>query len=77
MGRLILVVTEPLQFIPPAAPLKVAVTVWLDPIVTVHNPVPEHAPDHPVNVEPVLGVAVNVTTVSGAKPKQPEPHGVP
>ena len=32
-------------------------------IVTVHAPVPVHAPLQPVNVEPAAGVAVSVTTV--------------
>lgn len=40
-------------------------------------PVPEQAPDQPVNVEPVFGFAVSVTTVQEAKLRQPEPHEVP
>jgi hypothetical protein len=56
---------------------NVAVTAWLDFIVTVQLPVPEQAPDHPVNVEPVFGAAVSVTTVPAAKLRQPEPHEVP
>src|SRR3989344_270317 len=32
-------------------------------IVTVHVPVPVHAPDHPANVESVFAAAVNVTLV--------------
>jgi hypothetical protein len=35
--------------------------------VTAHVPVPLQAPDQPVNVEPVLGVAVRVTGVALAK----------
>ena len=32
--------------------------------MTVHGPVPEHAPpDHPVKIDPTLGVEVNVTGV--------------
>ncbi|MGA8580849.1 MAG: hypothetical protein WB579_19335 [Bryobacteraceae bacterium] len=46
-------------------------------IVTVQPPVPEQAPDHPANVEPVPGVAVSVMTVPAAKLRQPEPHEVP
>ena len=46
--------------VPPA--LNVAVTVWPFPLaVSVHAPVPLHAPLHPANVEPVAGVAVNWT----------------
>jgi hypothetical protein len=45
------------------ARLNVAVTGWLEFIVTAQLPVPEQAPDHPVNVEPVFGVAVSVTLV--------------
>jgi len=47
--------------------LNVAVTVVcaLDELVVIEQvPVPLHPPpDHPVNVEPVFGVAVRVTTV--------------
>ena len=58
---------EPLN-VPPktSARLKVAVTDWFEFIVTVHAPVPEHAPPQPVNVEPVAGVAVSVTCVPAA-----------
>jgi hypothetical protein len=34
-------------------------------IVTVHAPVPEHAPPQPTKVVPVAGQGVNVTVVSG------------
>jgi hypothetical protein len=43
--------------------LKVAVTGWSEPIVTVHDPVPEHAPDQPAKVELPDGAAVSVTWV--------------
>jgi hypothetical protein len=43
--------------------LNAAVTAWFEFIDTVQLAVPEQAPDHPANVEPALGVAVNVTTV--------------
>ena len=43
--------------------VNVAVTVFAEVIVTTHGPVPVHAPDHPVNVEPVAGVGVTVTWV--------------
>src|SRR3989338_7418400 len=43
--------------------LNVAVTVFAASIVTVHAPVPVHAPDHPANEEPVAAAAVSVTTV--------------
>ena len=43
--------------------LKVAVTEFAVVIVTVHEPVPVHAPDQPVNIEPVAGDAVSVTEV--------------
>jgi hypothetical protein len=46
---------------------NVAVTVVLDVRVTVHVLVPVQAPDQPTNVEPVLGVAVNITGVPLAK----------
>jgi hypothetical protein len=44
--------------------VKVAVTDLAASIVTMHVPVPEQAPDQPVNVEvDDTGVAVRVTTV--------------
>src|SRR3989344_7855996 len=44
--------------------LKIAVTLVLEEITSVHVPVPEHPPPlHPVKAEPVDGVAVNVTEV--------------
>ena len=43
--------------------LNVAVTDLFASIVTVHVAVPEHAPDHPANVEPAAGVAVSVAVV--------------
>jgi len=42
---------------------KVAVTFFAPLMVTLHGPVPEQSPDHPVNMEPSLGIAVSVTTV--------------
>ena len=42
---------------------KTAVTDWAEFIVTLQVPVPEHPPLQPVNVDPPLGVAVNVTAV--------------
>ena len=66
---------EPLEEAPPELELpplppppdvdkaKVAVTLWSAPIVTSQDPVPPHPPpDHPLKVEPALGVAVSVTT---------------
>ena len=44
--------------------VKAAVTDWAAVIETTQGPVPEQAPDQPVNVEPVVGVAVRVTEVS-------------
>jgi len=43
--------------------LKFAVTEVSAPTVTVHPPVPLHAPDQPVNVERDAGVAMRVTEV--------------
>ena|ERR1035437_4347761 len=62
---------EPLQ-VPPHVPatdpwkfkVKVAVTALFAFIVTVQEPVPAQAPDHPVKVEPAAGVAVRVTEVA-------------
>jgi hypothetical protein len=47
--------------------VKVAVTIWAAFIVTMHAPVPAHAPDQPVKVEPAVAAWVSVTTVPGAK----------
>ena len=41
---------------------NVAVTLFAASIVNVHEPVPEHAPLQPANVELASGVAVSVTT---------------
>src|SRR5437016_3870002 len=47
-------------------------------IVTVQAPVPEQAPDQPVNCESGSGVAVRFTFVPGAKPaEQLEPQLIP
>jgi hypothetical protein len=43
--------------------VNVAVTFLGASMTTVHAEVPEHAPDHPANTEPVFGVAVSVTVV--------------
>ncbi len=42
---------------------KVAVTLVFAVIVTIHVPVPLHPPLQPLNVELMLDVAVNITTV--------------
>jgi hypothetical protein len=44
--------------------VKVAVTALDVDIATEHEPVPVHPPDHPVNVEPGLAVAVKVMVVA-------------
>ena len=46
---------------------NVAVTFFCASIGTVQVPVPVHAPDHPVKLEPVLGAAVSVTVVPTTK----------
>ena len=43
--------------------VNVAVTAVVPVTVTVHEPVPEQAPDQPLKVEPEDGVAVRVTAV--------------
>jgi hypothetical protein len=47
--------------------LKIALTDCAEFIVTLHAPVPLHAPLHPPKVEPESGVAVKLTTVPLAK----------
>ena len=47
--------------------VKLAVTVWSTLIVTVHEPVPLHAPLQPVNVEPPMEAADRVTVLPLAK----------
>jgi hypothetical protein len=46
-----------------SAPENVAVTAVLALSAIEHDPVPPHAPDQPVNVDPLSGMAVNITTV--------------
>jgi hypothetical protein len=46
--------------------VKVAVTDFAEVIVTVQVPVPVHAPDQPVKVDPVVAAAVKVTDVPDA-----------
>ena len=46
-----------------ALKVKAAVTLFAASMVTVQGPVPEHAPPHPVKVEPLVGAAVRVTGV--------------
>jgi len=43
--------------------LNVAVADFAALRATVHVPVPVHAPDQPVNVDPAAGVTVRVTVV--------------
>jgi len=43
--------------------INFALTVVAVFIVTVQAPVPEHAPDQPVNADPLFGEAVKVTDV--------------
>jgi hypothetical protein len=44
-----------------ALALKVAVTLFAAVMLTVHDPVPAQAPDHPAKVEPEAGDALIVT----------------
>jgi hypothetical protein len=47
-------------------------------MVTVQLPVPEHAPPHPVNADPVVGVAASVTTAFAGNPaEQVDPQMIP
>ena len=48
-------------------PVKLAMTPVSASNATVHAPVPEHAPLHPVKVEPDAGLAFTVTTVPAGK----------
>jgi hypothetical protein len=64
--------------------VKVAVTLLSEVMVTVQDPVPVQAPDHPVNVDPADAVAVNVTLVPERKASEqfgpqliPGPETVP
>ena len=43
--------------------VKLAVTLSAEFIVSMQDDVPVHGPDHPVNVEPIAGVALRVMTV--------------
>ncbi len=42
---------------------KFATTFWAEVMVTLHAPVPEHAPPHPVKTAPVAGVAASSISV--------------
>src|SRR5215213_8578159 len=58
--------------------LNVAVTVRAWSIVTVHAPVPVHAPAQPANSNPAEAAGVSVTIVPLAKPaEQVEPQLMP
>ncbi len=48
-------------------------TLWFELIVTLQEPVPEHAPLQPENFEPLAGAAVSVTTVPEAKEAEQTP----
>ncbi len=39
-------------------------------MVSMQEPVPEHAPDHPLNVDPLAGPAVRVTIVPAGKSEE-------
>ncbi len=47
--------------------MNVAVTALAAFMVTVHEPVPVHAPLHPAKADPAAGVAVSVTELLAAK----------
>src|SRR5256885_87220 len=58
--------------------VNVAVTALAAVIVTLHAPVPLHAPDQPANVDPVAALAVSNTTVPWVKlAEQVVPHEMP
>jgi hypothetical protein len=54
-----------------AANVAVTLRAWV--IVTTQLPVPEQAPDQPVNVDPGEGDAVNVTDVPSAYVSEQSP----
>jgi hypothetical protein len=72
-GTLLVIVPEPVPVLLTVSvyevvvTLNVAVTVRAALIVTVHIPVPLQSPDQPVNVDPLLGVAVSVTEAPEVK----------
>ncbi len=45
---------------------NVAVTLWFEPTVILHAPVPVQAPLQPVNADPVAGVAARLTVLPEA-----------
>jgi hypothetical protein len=47
--------------------MKTDITAWEAVMVTVQEPVPEHAPLQPTNMDLAAGVAVRLTTVPPAK----------
>jgi hypothetical protein len=55
-------------FVATAWPVNAAVTVTGAVMVSVHGPVPEHAPPNPRNVCPACGVGVSVTVLPLRKP---------
>jgi hypothetical protein len=66
---------EPLVVPPPEFFANVAVTDSFAVIVTVHEPVPVHAPDQPLKLDPDAGVAERVTEaplVSDAEQVDPQ-----
>ena len=54
-------------FLVPCPALKVAVTFASTSRVIEQDPVPLHDPPHPVNVDPLVGVGVNIIDVPAAK----------
>jgi hypothetical protein len=57
---------------------KVAVAELSAVRLIVHAPAPEHAPDHPVKVDPAAGLSVSVSAApSGNGCEQAEPQSIP